>query len=340
MVYIGTAEASPNMPFVKYWGKRNEALILPMNSNISATFDSSLATRTTVLFSESLKADELWINGKQFPPESLDKAVPQLNIIRELAGIKMFAKIYSISKVPVAAGLSSSSAGLCALALASSSALGLKLPAEELSIICRRGSGSSCRSIYGGFVEWVRGDKTDGSDSYGVQIADEKHWPELMMLAVSIEEAEKKVKSRAGMKQTVLTSTLYQKRLQDIGNILDSVRNAIRNKNFQSLAELTMKESNNLHAVCMDTWPPILYLNDNSRTVINAIHDFNEGGLRAAYTFDAGPNPYIITEEKNLKPVLELLKKMGFIKHIFVSRVGGNPKVLEEHLLNEKGKPV
>ena len=204
----------------------------------------------------------------------------------------------------------------------------------------RRGSGSSCRSIYGGFVEWVRGDKTDGSDSYGVQIADEKHWPELMMLAVSIEEAEKKVKSRAGMKQTVLTSTLYQKRLQDIGNILDSVRNAIRNKNFQSLAELTMKESNNLHAVCMDTWPPILYLNDNSRTVINAIHDFNEGGLRAAYTFDAGPNPYIITEEKNLKPVLELLKKMGFIKHIFVSRVGGNPKVLEEHLLNEKGKPV
>lgn len=32
------------------------------------------------------------------------------------------------------------------------------------------GSGSACRSLYGGFVEWKMGTQADGSDSLPVQV--------------------------------------------------------------------------------------------------------------------------------------------------------------------------
>ncbi len=55
------------------------------------------------------------------------------------------------------AGLASSASAYAALALAGNGkALGLDLSSKDLSRLARRGSGSACRSIYGGFVEWQK----------------------------------------------------------------------------------------------------------------------------------------------------------------------------------------
>lgn len=335
-----TAEANPNIAIVKYWGKRDERLILPMEGSNSVTLDEQLRTRTTVMFSEKFKNDEIWINNKQLTtPQELEKVMPQLNIIREMAKTKLKAKIVSYSIVPVAGGLAGSAAGLAAVAYAATSALSMNLSVPELSVLCRLGSGSACRSVYGGFAEWKRGEKSDGSDSFAVQIANEKHWSEFRIVIGVVESKEKKVKSRAGMKQTVANSILYKSRLKYLPRILKESKDAILKKDHVTLFEIAMRDSNDMHAVMLDTWPPIMYLNDVSKEVIYAIHEFNSDGIKAGYSFDAGPNPAIFTLEKHVLAVKKILEEAG-IKKIFVSKTGSGPKILKnenDHLIDENG---
>ncbi len=73
-----------------------------------------------------------------------------------------------------------------------------------------------------------------------------------------------------------------------------------KDKNFPVFAELTMKDSNQFHAVCQDTYPPCVYLNQASHAVSSLVHQINSSShnLVAAYTFDAGPNACIFLLEK------------------------------------------
>lgn len=56
----------------------------------------------------------------------------------------------------------------------------------ELSAIARQGSGSACRSMYGGFVQWIMGQRDDGKDSLAQQVEPESHWPELRILVLVV----------------------------------------------------------------------------------------------------------------------------------------------------------
>ena len=51
-----------------------------------------------------------------------------------------------------------------------------------------------------------------------------------------------------------------------------------------------MRDSNMLHAICQDTYPPIFYLNETSHALINFVTQFNHVSkeIKLAYTFDAG----------------------------------------------------
>lgn len=72
-VKMVTAQTPTNIAVIKYWGKRDETLILPVNDSLSVTLDPAhLCTTTTVAVSPSFVQDRMWLNGKvstfsQFP---------------------------------------------------------------------------------------------------------------------------------------------------------------------------------------------------------------------------------------------------------------------------------
>ena len=329
-----TAIASPNIALVKYWGKRDERLILPKNSSISMALGDEFTTTTNVAFDSARDKDQFYINGKQ--QDLSDKDIRErfaiINKMRSIAGTDAKVLVSSENSFPTAAGLASSASGIAAMVLASAKALNLKLDSKELSIIARQGSGSSCRSLFGGFVKWEMGQKEDGTDSYARQIAGYEHWPGLVDIVAIVSDSKKKVSSRAGMKQTVESSPLYKARPEHAENMCVKLEDAILKKDFATLAEITMRDSNNLHATMLDTYPPIIYLNDISRDIIYRISELNEseGKIIAAYTFDAGPNANIIAQKSNADKVMEMLSHVEGIKEIRKTTIGKGPRLLEE----------
>lgn len=197
-----TARAHTNIALVKYWGKADEELIIPQNNSLSLTLDH-FYTDTTVQFDPTLTADQFTLNGQAQETTQITKF---LDIIRQMAASQLFARVESTNHVPTMAGLASSASAYAALALAGSKALGLDLSSKDLSRLARRGSGSACRSIYGGFVEWQKGDSDQ--TSYAVPLVENLDW-DLKMIAIVVNDKQKKIASRAGMQNVVHTSPYY-----------------------------------------------------------------------------------------------------------------------------------
>lgn len=49
---------------------------------------------------------------------------------------------------------------------------------------------------------------------------------------------------------------------------------AIEKRDFSSFAHLACADSNQFHAVCLDTSPPIFYMNDTSHKQVLNLHFF------------------------------------------------------------------
>jgi diphosphomevalonate decarboxylase len=329
---VSTFEATPNIAVVKYWGKRDNNLNLPNNSSISVTMDETLRTVTSVEFGGNLKADALILNGKAALQGETARATKVLDAIRKQTGIKAKARVSSTNNFPTAAGIASSASGFAALACAGADAAGLDATSKELSIFARLGSGSACRSVLGGFVEWKMGSKKDGSDSYAVQLAPASHWSNLRNIIAITNPERKKVGSAEGMEITTKTSKLYPERVRLNPKIISMMEDAIAECSLPAFLELTMRESSHMHAVMLDTFPPIIYLNDISRGIMYAVSDYNEskGAICAGFTFDAGPNAHVYTVAKYENEVKKLLSEIKGVQKIMVCKPGNGPKKLAD----------
>jgi diphosphomevalonate decarboxylase len=313
-IYMATVSAPTNIACIKYWGKADVPYNTPTNDSVSVTLDQAdLKAVTTVAASASFTHDRLWLNGVEDLSAATNKRFRAcIDGVKALAQDPqkwkdLFIHVSSYNTFPTAAGLASSAAGYAALVAALAELMQAKETYEgQLSTIARQGSGSACRSLYGGFVAWRKGTPEGHSlpwdDSMAVQIASELHWPEIRALILVVSDAKKDTSSTAGMSTSVKTSTLLQHRIHNVvPERMEAIERAFLAKDFESFGALTMKDSNQFHAVCMDTYPPIFYMNDVSRMVVRIVHAYNAwvGEIRVAYTFDAGPNAVLYTLDQH-----------------------------------------
>ena len=321
-----TALAHPNIAFIKYWGNRDDRMVLPANGSLSMNLDGML-TRTSVAWLEppGPAKDSLTINGNPARRAALERVSAFLDLVRELAGSDRRATVVSESNFPEGAGIASSASAFAALALAASRAAGLELSEAALSRLARRGSGSACRSVPGGFVEWAAG--SGDANSHAFSIAPASHWDLVDCIAV-VSTAHKPTGSSEA--HTLAgTSPLQAARLADAPRRLDLCRRALLRRDFEALAEVVELDSNLMHAVIMTSRPPLFYWEAATLAVLRAVREARAKGLPVCYTIDAGPNVHVIAEAASAGQAAELLKGIPAVREVRTARVGGPAQLVE-----------
>lgn len=305
-----TAFAPTNIALCKYWGKRDAELNLPNTSSLSISLGNKGATTTIVIIDQS--TDQVTLNNDSIAITSPfgKRLVAFLDLFRPSTSIHFQIDIKA--NIPLAAGLASSACGFASLVLALDKLFSWQLSLEHLSILARLGSGSASRSIWAGFVEWEKGENTNGMDSHGKLLSET--WPELCVGLMLVNTNEKKISSREAMQRTIDTSTLYSLWPEKVNQDLIKVKLAIHEKDFSLLGKTAESNALTMHSMMLSAWPPISYCLPETIAAMQKIWELREQGAAIYFTQDAGPNLKLLFLSSDIALMKSHFPKIEVIK--------------------------
>ncbi|MEK7495298.1 MAG: diphosphomevalonate decarboxylase, partial [Patescibacteria group bacterium] len=250
------------------------------------------------------------------------KVIKHLDLIRKKANIFLKAKVVSKNNFPDGTGLSSSASGFAALTLATTKALGLELNEKELSMLARQGSGSACRSIPDGFVEW----KSEGEKS----LYPPDYWK--IVDVVAIVSQEKKETSSTDGQKFASTSPFFKTRLNNINEKISRFKKALETKDFTEFGQIIEKEALELHAIMLTSTPSLIYWQPETIILMKLVKKWRDEGLDVYFTVNTGQDIHLIVEEKNIGQLTKKLKEIKEVKNIIVNRPSVGARLTEKHL--------
>ncbi len=306
--------APSNIAIVKYWGK--QALQEPINPSLSLTLNNAKTT-TTVEFeriSNNKSAQiKLWFNGAEKP-----EFLPKINrFIEQLTpffpSIKnYYFTIHTSNSFPHSAGIASSASSMSAFALCLLSISNIikgESPYPDLktaSTLARLGSGSACRSVFGGWNLW--GEHTqiaESSNAYAINLNHQIHsnFMDVKDAILIISSDEKSVGSSAG--HELMTNHWFkQSRIDMAIENTSNLINALSVGDWEQFIAITEHEALTLHGLMMSSNSGYLLLKPNTLLAIEAIRRYRlETGANIAFTLDAGPNLHILYPNKESEKI-------------------------------------
>ncbi len=305
-----TATAPSNIALIKYWGKSDASLNWPANDSLSMTLSQAKTTTTANVQPDAKTPDAHRMAFKTtgagtIPVRDLGKTTRYLewlrNEVRPFGSAEGALDILTHNSFPSSCGIASSASGFAALTIAAAAAwTGTKnldelhrlgITQDILSAWARRGSGSACRSIHGGFVHWVRGEAPTAQKVSAVFSPD--HWP-LADLIVLIDRGAKSISSTEGHARA-FTSPLMNVRMAGLGERLKDAAQAIEMRDLERLGTIIESEAIEMHSVMMTSHPRTDYFSAPTIAFIRWLRESRAAGnLAAWFTLDAGPNPHVI----------------------------------------------
>lgn len=316
-----SAKAPSNIAFIKYWGRKDEELRLPENGSISMNL-SNLITTTTVEFGD-FENDYIEINGLHEELEN-SRAVKHLDRIRALAKIKLKAKVITSNNFPTGTGLSSSASGFAALTVAGAKAAGLELSEKELSILARQGSGSACRSIPDGFVEWLDGNTSEESYAKSIFPSDFFEISDI----VAVVSTEKKFLATSLGQKLARSGIFFQKRIENIPNKISKIKELINEKNFTEFGLLVEEEALEFHSILFTSIPPLIYWTPQTLEVMKYVQKLRSEGLECYFTINTGQDVHVICKKSDEKKVKSEIEKLDVVVNTILNHPGEGAKIV------------
>jgi diphosphomevalonate decarboxylase len=298
-----TAFAPANIALVKYWGKRDSQLNLPVTDSLSIDL-GNLGTETTIEPSDS---DIVILNGNklsQGDPFAV-KVINYVNLFRnalnQAATNQPALRITTENNIPTGAGVASSASGFAALTRALDKYFDLRLSDRELSLMANLGSGSASRSIFKGFVYRHAGTDPNGMDSYSEPLP--YTWPELKIGLITVSAKAKRISSREGMDRTTAKSPLYKTWPDKVKDDMKKMIAAIKSKDFELLGSTAESNALAMHECMRASTPPLNYFEPKTEAIISKVQKIRKEGLPFYLTIDAGPNVKLLYLDKNEEKV-------------------------------------
>ena len=305
------AKSPSNIALVKYWGKKKNQI--PTNSSISYTLTNSF-TATTLKFTPK---DTTGFDVKVFlEGEFKESFAPKIitffeRITAYIPFLEQFSfEVHTSNSFPHSSGIASSASGMSAMALCLvqiEQLLGAEISDDEAlkkaSYLARLGSGSACRSVYKGLVEWGENDFIDGSsDLYGTKYPDTeihdvfKTFHDTILL---IHEGEKSVSSTVG--HNLMNGHPYAElRFKEANENLKKLLPILKSGDVKAFGELVEHEALTLHAMMMMSNPAFILMKPNTVAVLEKLWNFRrETGNQLYFTLDAGANVHLLYPESD-----------------------------------------
>ena len=302
------AFAPSNIALVKYWGKRNFELNLPMTDSLSISL-GNLGTTTKLTICSA--KHQIKLDGQSVAETSsfAKRLIEFLELCRPNPSI--FYQVDTISDIPVAAGLASSASGFAVLVKALNRLHAWQLSEQQLSVLARMGSGSACRSLWNGFVKWQRGIRDDGMDSFAQPL--DINWPDLRIGLLLLSTTPKAIGSREAMNITVNTSQLYQSWPAQVAEDIISMEQALVTKDFELLGSTSEANAIMMHETMLTSDPKIEYSTPETCAARKQVQKLRESGVSVYFTQDAGPNLKLLFLAKDQDAILSEFRSLKVI---------------------------
>ena len=316
-----TAIAPSNIAFMKYMGRKDEALRLPENASISMNL-SHLLTKTTAHFSSEYEKDSLVLNGEVEKGEE-SRVAKHLERIRNLSGNSFFAKVVSENNFPTGTGLSSSASGFAALTVAAARAVGLQLSKKDLSILARLGSGSACRSIPDGFVLWNDGDTSE--ESFAESLYPSDHWDIVDIVAV-VNRGRKEIATSTSH-SLVSEGPYYRQRVARMPAKIEQMKELLKRKDFQAFGESLEEEARDLHVIFLSAG--LIYLEPGTLEIMKRTQHWRLEGLPVYFTVNTGQDIHLLCQRKDSEALQLKLKEVPEVRDIIVNFPAKGARIVE-----------
>ena len=314
-------DSPSNIALVKYWGKNKDQT--PKNPSISFTLSNCKTTTKVEFVKSSLKSNsvdfEIIFQGqknKKFRPKIEKYLSKILEYCPYLTNYQLI--INSTNSFPHSSGIASSASGMSALSLC---ILSFEKDLTDLnneeyfykkaSFLSRIGSGSACRSIYGGVNLWGANDEfKNSSDLYSIRLEENisSNFNNYRDTILIIDNNEKEVSSSVGhelMNDHPFSELRFSQAFENISK-LNSI---LKGGNLHEFCQLVESEALTLHSLMMSSDPSYLLMKPETLSVINEIQKFrNSSNIPVCFTLDAGANVHVLYPDKNSHEVSDFIK--------------------------------